>query len=95
MIQKPAVSRANTKLRPANHKQATRFAHWNMARITKSQIQMLELFRVYSIGLGLAIDHQPIGGMRVLSEMRKIEAITKANQCSIDAAKHLGSRNQE
>ena len=40
-------------------------------------------------------DHQPIGGMRVLSQMQKIEAITKANQCSIDAAKHLGSRNQE
>ena len=51
MVQTPVPSRTRKKLQPSSRKQATRFAHWNMARLTKSQIQMLDELEYDVVGL--------------------------------------------
>jgi hypothetical protein len=50
MVETTTPSRTR-KLRPSSRKQAARFAHWNMARLTKSQIQMLDELDYDVVGL--------------------------------------------
>ena len=42
MTQAPVAPRRKRKLEASSRKKAVKFAHWNMARLTKSQIQMLD-----------------------------------------------------